>query len=250
MRKNKKSFWCERHTNGRYFVKGCFLEKLGQSPRSYLLSVYFFNKPAEAKCPRCCPNGEPVVTLTFESYRQQFCSEDTEDVFSFCAKPRCSSTRAHHFSKLVLVITGIPFLTKPLVSASISLRARNKPGKTKNENQEVQLAKAALQPFISPSFLPIVKCSERSSPLPPNVLAASPVCFNFSQQTFGKYSICRTWNFFLPLKSLGPVVLTAVVTTPDTLSALVIPPEIQVLGVRGFIIPLNSNSQSLLHYFL
>ena len=47
-----------------------------------------------------------------------------EEAFVFLAKPRCSSSREHHSGNVVLVISGVPFLQKPLVSSPITLRSR------------------------------------------------------------------------------------------------------------------------------
>lgn len=92
-----------------------------------------FNNRQDAKCSKCCPDGGRIVTLGFRSLKKRCCNKfgafEIEDVFCFTAKPRCSSTRAHHGSKIVLVVTGIPFLSKPLVSAPISLHARGKKSK-------------------------------------------------------------------------------------------------------------------------
>lgn len=83
----------------------------------------------DAVCKVCCDVGEPIVTLNFNGTVP---SLDSEDVFVFNAKPKCSSSRDHQGSKVVLVIS-IPRLGKPVVSSPIALHARGRPNKKRQK---------------------------------------------------------------------------------------------------------------------
>ena len=93
-----------------------------------------FTLNSEAQCSHCCPDGEPIIQLLYSGFHE----EGAHDVFTFTARPRCSSTRAHHNgAKLVMVVTGIPHLKDPLVSIPISINARARRRKVDPPSPEI-----------------------------------------------------------------------------------------------------------------
>lgn len=208
----------------------------------------------------------------------------TESVFTFEVKPRCSSTRMHQLSKIVLLISGIPLLSKPLVSVPITLRARalqrrhSPQGSTLGDEE-------ALVPLPAPLPLPetvAITCTEFSplpsnSPcpitgkiptmptvnsqtdfLPPAVLAISPLSLNIplSAVLAGPCVMYRKRVLYSSLLTFqGPVVLIAIVSLKTPFKY---PHPPMSPGIRKFMQPLSGPFSTLfgckkqkdpLHYF-
>ena len=168
-----------------------------------ILLIFFFSFLPDASCPRCCPHGEPIVKLTYGYCSQQH--GGNEEAYTFQAKPRCTSTR-HQGAKVMLVISGIPFLTKPLISVPITLHARGKhnshtdtfsfSNSTENERKREgpyhsMTVVHAQSPQVRTetrfpkeiSYLPV--CVTVEGALPPSVLAtASPVSVAIPASSF------------------------------------------------------------------
>ena len=85
-----------------------------------LLGIFTIFDNSDARCPVCCI-GVPIISLKYSTTRFL---EDYEVELVFLAKPKCSSTRSHLRSKILLCISGIPYLTHPLLSSPITIRAR------------------------------------------------------------------------------------------------------------------------------
>ncbi|KAH3767318.1 hypothetical protein Pelo_800 [Pelomyxa schiedti] len=84
---------------------------------------------SEARCSRCSgKNGEPVET-TLWSLPDLTASFDVDshskEVISFHVTPKCSSTRSHIKSKIILLVSTIPGV-EPFASNSISLCSRDR----------------------------------------------------------------------------------------------------------------------------
>ena len=82
----------------------------------------FFLSYKDARCIQCCPQGAPIIELAYTGNHRSF---SAEEIFFFSCKPRCTSSRAHLMSTVLLLISGIPHL-KPLISVPITIRARLK----------------------------------------------------------------------------------------------------------------------------
>ncbi|KAH3732129.1 hypothetical protein Pelo_17043 [Pelomyxa schiedti] len=103
---------------------------------------------SEARCSMCAgKNGEPVET-TLWSLPDLTASFDvhshSKEVIAFHVTPKCSSTRSHIKSKIILLVSTIPGV-EPFASNSISLCSRDR-------SRRHQLHK--IQPLGSPELIP------------------------------------------------------------------------------------------------
>ena len=104
----------------------------------------------DAKCSQCCKLGSPVVGLQFSGKSQT--KDGKECAFNFAATSRCSSSRTHMGCSVILVVSGIPGL-KPMLSAPISLQARNRGSKTQKRSSQKSTLPPALFPApLTPSY--------------------------------------------------------------------------------------------------
>lgn len=127
------------------------------------------------------------------SFSGSIFANETEEAFSFSARPICSSSRAHQGTKLLLIVTGIPRLSKPLVSCPISLRARIPQKRTVSlHKSKLLVAPVANQKCLSKKaeHLPMLKqlvvfSAKEASINCPLALVHSPLL------------VCRAFTFFV-----------------------------------------------------
>lgn len=76
---------------------------------------------SDASCPHCCLAGESPVDIDYAGSVRE--NNGAQDVYTFTAKSRCTSSRAHLGCSLVLVVSDIPGLV-PILSVPVTLQAR------------------------------------------------------------------------------------------------------------------------------